>query len=306
MSGANSQKHGEDYVVVIGGANVDMLGIPYTKLTRHDSAPGKLSLSFGGVGRNIAENLARLGVPVKFITALGDDDNGIRLKGELEELGVDLSYCLIKKGANTSSYVCLSDERGEMQYALSDMQILDNLDEAFFEDKFDVINGAKCVVLDTNLKDILEHLIANIKVPIFLDTVSAQKAQMCKDYVKNLFFVKPNVVESEALTGDTINSKSDVERVANKLLDMGNKNVVISLGANGVYFTDGFECGYMKNGDFAIVNTTGAGDAFMAAEIFGYLNGKSLEASTRLGLSAAKITISSLDTVSKDIAKLQI
>lgn len=295
----------QDYVVVIGGANVDILGMPFDGLTPHDSAPGELKYTSGGVGRNITENLARLGVNVKFITAFGKDANGDRLKGELEALGVDVSYSLTLADENTSTYICLNDNRGEMQYALSDMRILDRLDEEFFADKFDVINVAKCVVLDTNLGEILGHLINNITAPVFLDTVSSQKTAKCREYIKNLFFVKPNVVEAEALTGDVIKSKADVERVAEKLLDLGNKNVVISLGANGVYFTNGYSCGYMKNGDFAIVSTTGAGDAFMAAEIFGYMNGKSLEESTRLGLAAAKITISSIDTVSKDIRELK-
>ena len=296
----------DDYIVVIGGANVDMLGKPFAHLSLHDSAPGELKYTSGGVGRNITENLARLGVKVKFITAFGDDSNGERLKGELEELGVDLSLSLTVKGKNTSAYLCLNDERGEMQYALSDMQILNRLDEEFFEDKLAIINNAKCVVLDTNLGKILGYLVKNITAPIFLDTVSAQKTENCRRYIKNLFFVKPNVVEAEALVGDGIRSKNDVERVANKILDLGNKNVVISLGEGGAYFSNVQECGYLKNGEFEIVSTTGAGDAFMAAEIYGYLKGMSLEEATKLGLKAARIAASSSDTVSKDIGKLKI
>ena len=125
----------ENYVVVIGGANVDMLGKPFVSLSKHDSAPGKLKYTSGGVGRNITENLSRLGVNVKFITAFGNDSNGDRLKKELEALGVDLSQSLTVDDENTSTYICLNDEHGEMQYALSDMRILDRLDEEFFKDK---------------------------------------------------------------------------------------------------------------------------------------------------------------------------
>ena len=296
----------DDYVVVIGGANVDMLGIPFAHLTLHDSAPGELKYTSGGVGRNITENLSRLGVKVKFITAFGDDSNGKKLKDELESLGVDLSHSLTVSGENTSTYLCLNDEHGEMQYALSDMRILSRLDEKFLADKLEVVNNAKCVVLDTNLGEILGYLVSNITAPIFLDTVSAQKTEICRGYIKNLFFVKPNVVEAEALTGDMIKDKRDVEKVANKIFDMGNKNVVISLGEGGAYFTDGQDCGYLKNGEFKIVSTTGAGDAFMAAEIYGYLKGLSLEESTKLGLKAARVAISSADTVSKDIDKIKI
>ncbi len=301
-----NQRNESEYVVVIGGANVDMLGIPYTGLSLHDSAPGELRYSSGGVGRNITENLARLGVNVKFISAFGDDANGKKLKDELIALGVDVSYSLTLKDENTSTYICLNDKNGEMQYALSDMRILDRLDRPFFAEKFDIINNAKCVVLDTNLGDILGYLVANITAPIFLDTVSAQKTEICKKFIHDLYFVKPNVVEVEALTGDRITSKRDVERVADKVLALGNKNVVISLGEGGAYFTNGRDCGYLKNGTFEIVSTTGAGDAFMAAEIYGYINGLSLEEATKLGLKAARIAISSADTVSKDISNIKL
>ncbi len=295
----------DEYVVVIGGANVDVLGIPFEELVQYDSAPGELKYTSGGVGRNITENLLRLGVKVKFITAFGNDSNGDKLKKELEDLGADLSLCLTVEGENTSTYICLNDARGEMQFALSDMRILSRLSREFFSDKFDVINGAKCVVLDTNLGDILGFLIKNITTKIFLDTVSSKKAENCKKYVKDLFFVKPNAIEAAALVGESVRTKADVEKAANALLSAGNQNVVVSMGENGVYFSNGRECGWLKNDYFEIVSTTGAGDAFMAAAIFGYLKNKSLEESVKLGLLASEITASSVETVSKDIGKIK-
>ena len=304
--GNERNKSLEEYVVVIGGANVDMLGVPFTSLSKRDSAPGKLSLSSGGVGRNVTENLSRLGVNVKFITAFGNDSNGDKLKAELTALGADLSLSLTAEGENTSTYICLSDEHGEMQYALSDMRILDKLDERFFKDKFEVINGAKCVVLDTNLGDILGYLIKHITAPVFLDTVSAQKTEICKKYIKDLFFVKPNKVEAEALLGLRIKTDKDVENAAKKILALGNKNVIISLGEKGAYYDNGTDSGFLPSVSDNIVSTTGAGDAFMAAVIYGYMKGLSLGNSARLGLEASGITVSDAGTVSKNIAKLKI
>ncbi|MBO4572301.1 MAG: carbohydrate kinase family protein [Clostridia bacterium] len=295
----------KEYVVVIGGANVDMLGVPFLSLSKNDSAPGKLSVSSGGVGRNITENLARLGVPVKFITAFGNDASGVKLKKELEDLGADLSLSLSTDKEPTSTYICLSDEHGEMQYALSDMRILDRLNESFFSDKFDVINKAKCVVLDTNLGDILGYLVKRITAPIFLDTVSAQKTEKCRNYVKGLYFVKPNVVETEALLNVKIVTDDDVKKAAEKILSLGNKNVIISLGEKGAYFSDGKKEGFLPSKSDLVVSTTGAGDAFMAAVIYGYIKGLSLEECAQLGLKASKITISDENTVSKNITKLK-
>ena len=294
-----------DYVVIIGGANVDILGLPFEDLVMHDSAPGVLKYTSGGVGRNITENLLRLGANVKFITAFGNDASGDKLKKELIDLGADLSLSLTVDDENTSTYICLNDSKGEMQVALSDMRILSHLTREFFADKFDVINGAKCVVLDTNLGDILGFLTENITTKVFLDTVSYKKARNCKEYVKNLFFVKPNIVEAAALTGEDVSTEKDVEVAADKLLAIGNENVVISMGEHGVYYANGREKGWLKNEDFELVSATGAGDAFMAGTIFGYLNDKSFVDCVKLGLLASKIALTSIDTVSKQIDKLK-
>ena len=301
---SNLSENQKDYVVVIGGANVDMLGIPFVSLSKHDSAPGILKYSSGGVGRNITENLARLGVNVSFISAFGNDSNGERLKSELNALGVDLSYSLTTGDENTSTYICLNDEHGEMQYALSDMRILDRLDEEFFKDKLDFINKAKCVVLDTNLENILGYLVQKISAPIFLDTVSCQKTEKCKAHVKNLFFVKPNIIEAGKLVDLDIKSREDVQRAGQKILSLGNKNVVISMGEKGVYFVNESHSGFLKSQSVDVVSTTGAGDAFMAAVIYGYVNSFSFEDSVKLGLEASKVTVSSQDTVSKNIKKI--
>ena len=63
----------ENYVTVIGGSNMDIQGFPNNPLVMKDSNPGKVDISMGGVGRNIAENLSRLDVNTKLISAMGND-----------------------------------------------------------------------------------------------------------------------------------------------------------------------------------------------------------------------------------------
>jgi pseudouridine kinase len=69
----------EDYVCVLGGSNMDIVGFPHKNLVLHDSNPGKVKISLGGVGRNIAENLVHLGVSTKLISAIGDDLYGKKI-----------------------------------------------------------------------------------------------------------------------------------------------------------------------------------------------------------------------------------
>ena len=84
----------ENYVVVIGAANIDIGGTPVNPLIPADSNPGHISINYGGVGRNIAHNLCNLGVPVKLITAIGGDVLGADMIKYCEEIGMDVSCVL--------------------------------------------------------------------------------------------------------------------------------------------------------------------------------------------------------------------
>ena len=84
----------EKYVVVIGAANIDIGGTAYKELIPADSNQGIITISFGGVGRNIAYNLAKLGVNVVFITALGDDTLGKDLLNHCKDSGINTDYVM--------------------------------------------------------------------------------------------------------------------------------------------------------------------------------------------------------------------
>ena len=111
------------YAVVVGGVNVDIGGRSFAPLVAADSNPGIVSISLGGVGRNIAHNLALLGADVHLLSAYGDDVNGERVAASCSELGIDLSHALRVAGGTTSTYLYLTDEHGEMALAVSDMEI---------------------------------------------------------------------------------------------------------------------------------------------------------------------------------------
>ena len=113
------------YAVVVGGVNVDIGGRSFAPLVAQDSNPGTVRLSLGGVGRNIAHNLALLGTDVHLLAAYGDDLYGERVAASCSELGIDLSSALHISGAPTSTYLYLTDPRGEMALAVSDMSICD-------------------------------------------------------------------------------------------------------------------------------------------------------------------------------------
>ena len=113
----------KSYATVVGGVNVDIQGFPYQELIPADSNPGTVKISLGGVGRNIAENMARLGINVKLISAVGQDIYGKRIMDECKMNGVDLTESLYLEGGSTSTYLSILDETGDMALAIAHMEI---------------------------------------------------------------------------------------------------------------------------------------------------------------------------------------
>jgi pseudouridine kinase len=126
-------------VVVIGGANIDLRGKPVGEvLERHTSNPGKINVGSGGVGRNIAHNLALLNVPVTLLSAVGDDGEGIRILEEAGKAGVRTEQMIISGEHPTGIYLAILDEKGEMEVAVSDMRILEEITVDYLRSKADI------------------------------------------------------------------------------------------------------------------------------------------------------------------------
>ena len=129
------------YAVVVGGVNMDIGGTPYAPLVGQDSNPGRVRMSLGGVGRNIAHNMALLGLDVRMITALGDDMNAQKITTSCIELGIDLGPSLQVPGGTTSTYLFITNDKGDMELAVSDMEIYDHLTPRFLATKEQLLNN---------------------------------------------------------------------------------------------------------------------------------------------------------------------
>ena len=132
----------ESYIAVVGAVNVDISGTPDTTYMPGDSNPGNVRLTLGGVGRNIAENLCRLGHKVIMITALGEDANAAQVKQGCREVGIDLSHSLVVPQGRTSTYLCLNDEQGEIVGAVSDMAIYEALTPTFLSSRLEITKSS--------------------------------------------------------------------------------------------------------------------------------------------------------------------
>ena len=287
------------YVTVVGGMNMDIGGRPHGKLVARDSNPGTVRMSPGGVGRNIAHNMSLLGLDVRLVTAFGDDMYAQKLASVCGELGIDISQSPVIPGGHTSTYLFVNDEGGDMQLAVSDMDIYENLTPRVLQSRRQLLDGSQVVVLDTNLPaETVAWVAENCRAPIFADPVSTAKAEKLRPVLGALHTLKPNRMEAELLSGVEITNEESLRRAAAKLLETGLHRVFISLGADGVFAADhNGETLQLPTPKGHMINTTGCGDSFMAALAWAYLQGSDLECSARAGLAASTITMESADTI---------
>lgn len=301
----------QPYVCVLGGANVDVQGFPAGPLKLRDSNPGHVRIAMGGVGRNIAENLVRLGVPTCLVSVVGDDDYGRRIREEAALLGLDTRHVLVLPGAQTSTYLSVLDETGDMLVAINQMDICDRLTIPLVEQKMEVLGGAALCVMDTNFpRPVLTHVVDRLShtVPLLLDPVSAAKAERIKDRIGSFHTIKPNRLEAERLSGlpiprqDGPAQEEALRKVAEWFHSQGVLQLFLSLGAAGVFCSTPEGQWRLPAPACRVVAATGAGDAFLATLAMGIFRGMDIKKTARLATIAASLALAHTDTINPELS----
>ena len=292
-------------VAVIGGANVDIKGVSDDHLREGSSNPGTVFKTAGGVGRNVAENLARLEVPISFYSTVGMDTEGDWLLELTKSAGVDVKFVERRPEENTGRYLSILNSQKEQVASIADMRVMDKMDEAFLKKIYPSLTQMKFVFVDTNLPtESLQELLAFLKekkIPILIDPVSAKKATKLIGNLDGVWLFTPNKEEAEVITGLSINSDQELEKVANALLDLGIQQLVITLGSEGVFIATDKEKQFLPSPKVDVKDTTGAGDAFIAGVIYGLFQDKSLVEACLYGHAMAGITLEREETVASDL-----
>lgn len=283
---------------VIGAANIDIGGFCAGKISMQDSNPGRIRISAGGVGRNIACNLAQLGMEVELITALGDDAFSDIIRRDCARSGVGLSMALEVPGAASSAYLYFMDARGDMQLAVNDMEVCERLTPEALRPRLAAISAMDAVVVDANLPaETLAWLGPRVEAPLIADAVSTAKATRLKPVLPWLRVLKPNAIEAEALTGIAVNDETTAWQAAHAFTDAGVGRVFITLGEQGVCCGDALQALRLNGAPVRLTSVTGAGDAFTAALAWAELKGLCLRETAIAGLAAASIAVECVGAV---------
>ena len=283
-------------VVVIGGANIDIKAKSNNRNILGTSNPGEVTISAGGVGRNIAHNLARLGADVALISVVGNDAHGDLLIEQTSAAGVDVT-AIFRQTFATGTYVALLDSNGELVTALSDMRAVEIITPQFMASHFDKLQAAQLVVADCNLPLATLHAIAEVAAhKLVIETVSVPKCEKLLQVAAKtpILLTMPNFDQVEQLTGTR-----EIQEAIKKLHQHGIQNIVIHAGAEGAFASDGKIISHIPTqASGKIVDVTGAGDAAVAGLLFGLLQGESLEVAAASGQEqAARVIASSHSTL---------
>ena len=275
-------------ITVIGESNIDIAVKPHGTTRQGGCTPADIAFHHGGVARNIAHNLKLLGHEVQLATVFGDDRLGQSMMEECEQLGIDLSLSTQYENAKSPLFLSINDDIGNMQSAMSDIELNSYLNLDWLMARIDAINRSDMVVADTLLStDALAFLLDHCLVPLYIDAVSPNRAMMLseamrKSWKKSFYALKSNLAEAQALTGF-----AQPEEATKALVSKGIKEVYLTMGEDGVAFRSQKEYRHFPAIEAEAVNVTGSGDAFFAGIIHAHAIGISGMASVGYGLKAA-------------------
>ena len=297
------------HAVCIGGACIDRKYHLLASLAQPGTSnPARAERGFGGVARNVAENLARFGVDTALLCAVGDDENGQALLEHARRCGIDTTLSLRASNYVTSEYGAVVDSRGDLVIGVCDMSAVDAMRPGDLEPNWSEIARSTYVFLDCNLPSAVLAWCAQRAhasgLPLVVDAVSESKVRRLPRDLAGIALLVLNDREAASYLGEderTFRSRTALER-AQSVRERGAGAVILTQGARGAVVAQADACVEIPALRARAVDVTGAGDALVAATIFRLLQGDDLVRAARAGALCAGLTVESPASVRPDLS----
>lgn len=294
--------------VCIGGACVDRKYQVLAEAQAETSNPARVRRTFGGVARNVAENLARLGVRTALFSAVGNDEAGVALIDHARQCGIDTRWVVPDPAHPTPEYAAVVGRDGNLVIGVSDMQAIDALGIASLRPHWEQICACEWLLLDCNMPVetiawcLREARQAGVRVAV--DAVSEPKISRLGDDLSGIDLLFLNEAEAAAYLYEDLESfrrRTPIER-AQCLRVRGAAQVILTRGEAGLVAA-GAGIAEIPAVYAQSVDVTGAGDALVAGVIAELLDGRTLEDAARTGSLAAALTIETSASVRPDLSR---
>lgn len=328
---SQADKKTEPYCVVVGGINIDVQAFCLAAYTEGDSNPGRIERSLGGVGRNIAENLVRLGLRTEMITVLGSSPGWDKLVSRTERAGIGLSHSPRLPGAPLPAYLCILEDNGDLVGAVADMRAVERMRVEHLESQKSLLDKAAAIIVDGNIPQPCIEWIAEryraggnggpcgvnsansghhaARPLLVADPVSSAKARRFKACFGRFDIAKPNIAEATVIAG--FDGEVPIQRLISAMVEASSLpgELYVSRGEGGMEVVD-----HGSATDIPLpppqrrphsVNRSGAGDAACAALVWASVHAGSAglrpQDKAKIALSAALHASSSKHPVNPEL-----
>lgn len=280
-------------VAVVGSLNMDLVAhVPRQPLPGETLSGRSFATLPGGKGANQAVALARLGAEVAMIGCVGDDDYGRTLCANLEREGINQVGVLVSRTQPSGVAMILVDDASQNSIVVipgSNAELVPAALGLFHE----LLHEARLVVcqLEVPLETVRHTLQLARQFGAATILNAAPARELPQEVLALVDWLVVNELEAATLSGLAVNNPDDAQQAARRLLEQGCRNVLVTLGAQGVVAAVGGELRHYPAQKVNAVDTTGAGDTFVGGFGAALAGGETPDAAIRFGQAAAAIAV---------------
>ena len=256
----------------------------------------KYNVGPGGKGCNQAVAIARLGGKVNFISKIGKDAYGKLALETLKKNNINTENIIQDEKLQTGVAGILVDKQSGKNAINVIVGAPNSLKISEINNQINLIKNSKIFLTQLEIpKDVTLHCLKTAKENGCLTILNpAPASEISKEFYSYIDYFTPNETEAEFYTGIKITNEKEAKQAADKLINLGIKKIIITLGEKGLFYSDGQEEIHLKASSVKAIDTTGAGDAFNGALAFSLTKGKPIKACLELANKAAGLSTTKL------------
>lgn len=281
-------------IVVVGSANIDLIAkAPRLPRPGETILGGKFTTAPGGKGANQAVAAAKLGAEVWFVGCIGKDDFANELLAAFNSAGIYKTFIRQDMHEPTGVGLICVDEAGENAIVVSsgaNMKVSEN----DVSKAAPIIHSADALILQLEIPNHVSELAMNLAiasdVPVILNPAPVPQSSLPLSFITLPNVLTPNELEAAAMAETSIQDVRSAKHACSKLLELGARAIVLTLGPEGAIIADGKNMAHIPGFPITAIDSTAAGDAFTGALALQLAKGADLHYATKFACAAGALT----------------